>query len=53
MSIVLLTDASSGKDKSVIRRHLPGWCFFGIIPNQLIWTAGADCGEKGPRMLPF
>jgi len=31
--IVAFTEAPFGNEKSVIRRHLPGWCFLGIIPK--------------------
>ena len=42
----------SGKDKSVISLHFPGWYFLGITPNLLMWVFGADTAGNGPRILP-
>jgi hypothetical protein len=34
-SITSLTLEPFGEDRSVISRHLPGWCFFSITPKLL------------------
>ena len=35
-----LTLAPTGLERSSIRRHLPGWCFFGMTPKRLVWRLG-------------